>query len=211
MSQIAEPKKLDYQRLARKGAAWAVRKFVRSSKVTPNRITIGGAVLALVGCVVWSQQLRVPWLALVGLGIVVISGLADVFDGAVAREKKMETLFGKQLDSVTDRAVDTGFLVVLAWVLNRQGHEYGVVGCVVACGGSVTVSYVRAKCESLSLKGDVGWGDRTTRLLVLGLTGLIGYWIGYQWGVYVLCALTWFTVGQRTLHMRQQLIERGTP
>lgn len=78
MSQLAEVKHSGYKDIIRGWAQRFVIRFILKPSITPNRVTVTGAALALIGCVVWTQQLRWPWVALVGMVIVVLSCLSDL-------------------------------------------------------------------------------------------------------------------------------------
>jgi CDP-diacylglycerol--glycerol-3-phosphate 3-phosphatidyltransferase len=73
--------------------------------------------------------------------------------------------------------------------------------------GSFLVSYTRAKAESLGLRGDVGFGSRVERVVVISVGLGLAPWGLLQWPIYVLAATAWITVVQRMLFVRRQLRE----
>jgi CDP-diacylglycerol--glycerol-3-phosphate 3-phosphatidyltransferase len=74
--------------------------------------------------------------------------------------------------------------------------------------GSFLVSYTRAKAEALGLKGDVGFGSRAERVVVIVSGLFLAPWGVLPWAVYLLNVTAWITVGQRILHVRRQLRSR---
>jgi CDP-diacylglycerol--glycerol-3-phosphate 3-phosphatidyltransferase len=83
--------------------------------------------------------------------------------------------------------------------------------CVVAVLGSLMVSYTRARAEALGVECKVGLATRPVRVVLLSI-GLIfakGAGIGnfelLAPAIYVLAALTIFTVFQRVWHVRNEL------
>ena len=79
-----------------------------------------------------------------------------------------------------------------------------------AVGGSFLVPYVRAKAESIGLRGDVGLGSRAERVIVITAGLVLAPWGLLPWAIYLLAVTSWFTVLQRVLHVRKQLLSGGT-
>src|SRR5262249_34439616 len=73
--------------------------------------------------------------------------------------------------------------------------------------GSFLVSYTRAKAEALGLRGDVGFGSRVERVVLISVGLGLAPWGLLQWPIYVLAAMAWITVVQRILFVRRQLRE----
>lgn len=109
-------------------------------------------------------------LALAG-GAVLLGGLADVLDGVVARARGLVSPRGAFLDSTLDRFAEVAAFVGLA-VLFR-GSEVALVLVVTALGGSLLVSYARARGESVGVVCKLGIMQRAERLLALGLGGIL--------------------------------------
>ena len=84
------------------------------------------------------------------------------------------------------------------------------LGCVfVALVGSFLVSYTRAKAESLGVRGEAGLMARAERVvLVAAVLPFAGHG-SLPYGIYVLAALTAFTVIQRIVYVRRQLLSEG--
>ena len=73
--------------------------------------------------------------------------------------------------------------------------------------GSFLVSYTRAKAEALGLRGDVGFGSRVERVVLISV-GLAPRPVGLAaMADLPLAAMAWLTVVQRILFVRRQLRE----
>lgn len=83
----------------------------------------------------------------------ILSGLMDILDGALARNKKMVSEFGGFLDSVLDRYVDIAIFFAL-------GFHVGWILAIFAMSGALMVSYTRARAEKIVSKCDVGVAER---------------------------------------------------
>ena len=73
--------------------------------------------------------------------------------------------------------------------------------------GSFLVSYTRAKAEALGLRGDVGFGSRVERVVLISVGLGVAPWGWLQWPIYALAGIVWVTVSQRMLFVRRQLRE----
>ena len=114
---------------------------------------------------------------LLGGGIMVlVSGLFDILDGALARAANKVTKFGGILDSTLDRLSEGALFVALLIFYAGQGIlPLIIVG--VALVGSFGISYVRARAEGAGLKCEVGILTRTERVIILAVGLLLGSWI----------------------------------
>jgi len=202
--------KTGYTTGARALASRSVTRLART-RVTPNTLTTAGVTLCLTAAVLVSfenrNELLFYWL---GAVVFVIGSLLDILDGALARVGGRTTAFGAFLDSTTDRVGEGAMLAAIALVFARAGNDTAVFFTVAAVAGSFLVSYVRAKAESLGLRGDVGLGSRAERVVVITAGLALAPWGGLQWAIYLLAATSWLTVVQRVLHVRKQLIRGGT-
>ena len=139
-----------------------------------------------------------------------LGSILDILDGALARSQNLGSEFGAFIDSTVDRIGEGFMLGAIALVLMRDGREWGVALAFAALAGSFLVSYTRAKAEALGLKGDVGFGSRAERVVVI-TTGLVLAPLSEYVllaTVAVLVASTWITVLQRVLAVRAQLHQR---
>jgi hypothetical protein len=59
----------------------------------------------------------------------------------------------------------------------------------------------------LGLRGDVGFGSRLERVIIISAGLFLAPWGLLQWPIYVLAVMAWVTVVQRMLFVRRQLRE----
>ncbi len=177
-----------------------VRGMVRL-RFTPNRITWLGLVMALgTATLIGMGHLRIG-----GLVFLLISSL-DSLDGMLARRTGMTTKFGACLDSTFDRIAEILVLGGLLIYLQLYGPlildlRWSIPLVYLTMGGSVTVSYVKARAEGLGFECKVGWMQRSERILLIGLAMLIG-WIDVV--LIPIALLLFITVGQRIHRVAQQ-------
>jgi len=112
---------------------------------------------------------------------------------------------------VGDAAVFGG--LTIWFIRNPADHVLAVVTLFcLACG--LTVSYVKARAQSLGLKCDVGLIERPERLII-GLTsaGLSGLGVPYilPIGLWSLAAGSLFTLGQRMHAVHQDAKSKAGP
>jgi CDP-diacylglycerol---glycerol-3-phosphate 3-phosphatidyltransferase len=181
------------------------------TRVTPNVLTTAGVSLCLAAAVLVPFENRSPWLVYwLAAGVFVVGSLLDILDGALARAGGKSTPFGAFLDSTTDRVGEGAVLAAIALVFAQQGRYWAVVVAFAAVVGSFLVSYTRAKAEALGLRGDVGFGSRAERVVVITAGLVFAPWGGLPWAIVALCATAWLTVVQRILHVRTQLSSGGS-
>jgi len=108
-----------------------------------------------------------------GLGgwAVLLGGIADVIDGRIARAQGVAGPRGAFLDSTLDRFAEVGAFVGLA--VYFQASTPALVAVAAGLGGSLLVSYARARGESVGVVCKVGVMQRAERLLLLGLGGIL--------------------------------------
>ncbi len=75
----------------------------------------------------------------------------------------------------------------------------------MALVGSFLVSYTRAKAEALGLTGTVGLMGRAERIVLVAVALPFAGRGSLPYAMYLLAALTAFTVVQRVNHVRKQL------
>jgi CDP-diacylglycerol--glycerol-3-phosphate 3-phosphatidyltransferase len=181
---------------------------VARTKLTPDMLTLAGVSLCLGGAVLVGFEDRDPklffWL---GGALFVVGSIADILDGALARAASKGTVFGAFLDSTFDRLGEAAMLTAIGLVFMRDGNSVALVATFAAVIGSFLVSYTRAKAEALGLRGDVGFGSRVERVVLISVGLGLAPWGWLQWPIYILAATAWITVVQRMLFVRRQLRE----
>lgn len=135
-------------------------------------------------------------LPLAGL-LVALSGFCDVLDGQVARARGRVTAFGAFLDSTLDRFVEVFLFVGVAWHLRER--PWGGSLAAAALGGSLLVSYARARGQGAGLDVAGGIMQRAERLVLLALAGLLDApargRFGWPSGSLLVAALAAITAG----------------
>jgi CDP-diacylglycerol--glycerol-3-phosphate 3-phosphatidyltransferase len=143
-------------------------------------------------------------LTLGGIIIMVMSAV-DVLDGAVARAGGEPEEFGAFVDSVSDRYSDLFILGSLLWYFVEIKFYLAGVVTFLAAAGSVLVSYVRARAQSLGFEAKVGILTRAERIIVLVPTLIFRKpFIG----VLIIAVLGNITALQRIAHVRKQAQQR---
>jgi CDP-diacylglycerol--glycerol-3-phosphate 3-phosphatidyltransferase len=172
-------------------------RIVSKSGVTPNALTFVNLALNIVAAYV----IATGHLLLGGV-LVLVAGLFDLLDGALARFTRQTTKFGAVLDSTVDRICEAAILSgLLIWYVPQEGASLEIVLILAVLIGSFLVSYIRARAEGLGWQCQVGLFTRAERVIVLAVGLLINQ-------VFVaLCILVVFvfvTVVQRLVHLSKQ-------
>ena len=164
--------------------------------ITPNALTFINLALSIVAAYV----IAINHLVLGGV-LVLVSGLFDLLDGALARFTKQTTKFGAILDSTVDRISEAAILCgLLIWYLGRGGRlEIALIFAVLI--GSFLVSYVRARAEGLGWQCQVGLFTRAERVIVLAIGLLINQ---IFIALCLLVAFVFITVVQRLVYLWKQ-------
>ena len=83
--------------------------------------------------------------------------LADMLDGAMARERGYGTQFGGVLDATCDRIADGAMFCGLLWWAAFGVHSAPLVVATMIClVTSQVISYIKARAEANGLSGDGG-------------------------------------------------------
>ncbi len=138
---------------------------------SPSGLTVIGVLIACVAAALISQGM----LAAGGV-VMLIAGVFDMFDGAVARMTDRATKFGAFFDSVMDRVSESIVLLGLLWFYLEDGEQLGAVLVYVAIVGSTMVSYARARAEGLGIECKGGLMQRPERVASLGIGIIVGQW-----------------------------------
>jgi len=199
--------KQEYMQVAREILARSMRG-VAKTKLTPDMLTVAGVALCLAGALLIGFEQRNEKLFFWLGGIVFVAGsVADILDGALARAASKGTVFGAFLDSTFDRLGEAAVLTAIGLSFMRDENEVALAAVFAAVIGSFLVSYTRAKAEALGLRGDVGFGSRVERVVIISVGLFFAPWGWLQWPIYALAAMAWLTVVQRMLFVRRQLRE----
>ena len=127
--------------------------------VSPNFISFLSLLIAVVAAYCYSQG------AIFAGGIfLLLTGLLDTMDGTIARLSGKSSRFGALLDSTLDRYAEF-FVFFGLLILFRQDWVFYAI--LLAIMGSVMVSYVKARSQSLGKTRSVGLMQRPERLILL--------------------------------------------
>jgi len=190
---------------------WFVQPLERMALavgLSPTAFNLAGVLFgSLAGyCFATGQTNPGGWLVLLG-------GAADVLDGRIARARGMANQTGAFLDSTLDRFAEVGAFVGLTVMFRDSALELAVV--TAALGGSLLVSYARARGESLGVVCKVGIMQRAERLLLVGFGGIfdpaVTAWRGWEPGSVLFAVIALVAVGTvgtavyRTVWIAQRL------
>jgi CDP-diacylglycerol---glycerol-3-phosphate 3-phosphatidyltransferase len=150
--------------------AWpyrAILAFLLWTGIRPWQLTLLSLALNVAsGALILSGD----WFA---AGVVLLfAGMADVFDGSVARQRGTEGRSGAFMDSVLDRVSDMILFSALFWVLAERGDTIYAALALVTLVVSLLVSHIRAEAEAAGLSLSEGIFQRLERVLAL-MAGLV--------------------------------------
>ncbi len=196
------------QQRARRIAEYVVRPLAALG-LTPNMATLIGLLLnGMAAAILASGQLRLGGLALL------IAGLFDMVDGALARVTNKKTTFGAFFDSTIDRYSEgLTLLGVIIFSLRQapsQTHTWEVALAYVAALGSVMVSYTRARAEGLGLTLKTGLMARPERVVLLAGGLMVGGASWLVWTLLLLAITSVFTSAQRIRDVARMLAHEHT-
>ena len=183
--------------------------------VTPNLLTLAGTALTIGVAVLTLPRGHF----VVGPIALVLTIVADSFDGILARATGGSSEFGAFLDSTMDRLADGavfGSLTAWAGLRLRDGPLRTWTLCLgIACVVlAAVVPYAQARAKSVGATAAVGIAERTDRLVVIGAAVLAAGLGAPTWVVTAGLALvalgSLVTVAQRVLVVRRQLVD-GAP
>lgn len=163
--------------------------------ITPNALTLIGLAVSIVAAYV----IATGHFFIGGL-IVLVSGLFDLLDGALARFNKQATKFGAILDSIVDRISEAAIFCGLLFYFISKGSNLEIILIFLVIVGSFLVSYVRARAEGLDLECQVGWFTRAERIVVLTIGLLLNQILIILW---ILAVFVYVTVFQRLHYLRK--------
>ncbi|MDL1874577.1 DNA-directed RNA polymerase subunit beta' [Cytophagia bacterium CHB2] len=128
--------------------------------------------------------------------------LSQSIIGRVARATNRVTKFGALYDSTLDRYSEVFVFFGLAYFFVNIDPDalWRPVAVAVALGGSMMVSYIRARAEGLNLDCKVGLMQRPERVVSLGVGALISQEV-LTWVIIAIAILANFTAIQRLHHV----------
>lgn len=116
---------------------------ITDGNVTPNSVTYTSLLFHIPIAVLIGLEYN-----LLGAVLLIVFGLFDSLDGALARIQKKANDKGMLLDASTDRMKEVLLYSGAAYALINSGDPNYAVWAVGACGASLLVSYIKAKGET---------------------------------------------------------------
>ncbi|AHY45542.1 Phosphatidylglycerophosphate synthase [Rubrobacter radiotolerans] len=161
--------------------------------VSPNALSVLGWTFSVFAAYLFGTGRIASAGALVLLG-----GVFDGLDGAVARESRRTSAFGAFLDSTLDRISEALIFSAIVFYFAAAGRPVIAFVAALAMTFSLLTSYTRARAEGLGLDCKVGLLERAGRVVILALSALLGL---LPFGLFVLATGGAVTTAQRMLHV----------
>ncbi len=182
-----------------------VGRSAKKAGISADMVTAMGVVVAI-GCAV---AVGFGYLQL-GLLLMILSGIPDLIDGAIAKAAGTSAARGAFFDSVTDRVTDGVLYLGIAWYYARGHHSALVLLPFGVYISASVVSYIRAKADALGFDAHVGFLERGERFVLLALGLLFGgdVLIGVLIATLVLSLVT---AGQRFVFVWRQATAARPP
>lgn len=195
--------------------------FLARLHVHPNIVSVAGLVLSGAAALLYGMGVFI-WAGC----ILILAGTCDVLDGQLARQAGRTSRFGAFLDSTLDRFSEIIIFLGLAWYFSGGNLSPASVGrsgpgahspvtvlfIVLAVGGSLMVSYTRARAEGLGLECKVGFMQRPERITLLIIGSLLAPipkvgLVAMKVCLFLLAFLSTLTALQRMIHVNRLLVE----
>ncbi|MCL7411761.1 MAG: CDP-alcohol phosphatidyltransferase family protein [Methanosarcinaceae archaeon] len=184
----------------------AITPLAKAIPLSPNALTLVGLVISIISAAAFARGELI-----MGGTLILVSGVFDILDGAVARARGRMTAFGGFLDSVCDRYADAAiFIGIMYGSLAGNISTTALFGiplwlwCAMAIIGSLLVSYTRARAEGAGVENmNVGIAERPERMILLVVGAFCGLII---WAIATIVILTHITIIQRVLYAKKHLV-----
>ena len=136
--------------------------LLRRTRLTPDHLTIVGLLVGVAAAVaIGFGQLRL------GLLLVILAGLPDLLDGALAKASGSSSQRGAFFDSTVDRVTDALLLGGIAWHFASTESPHLAMLPFAVSSVSAIISYERAKAESLGIEAKGGLMERAERIIAI--------------------------------------------
>jgi CDP-diacylglycerol--glycerol-3-phosphate 3-phosphatidyltransferase len=190
----------DYLRLWFKWVTDPLGAFFNKIGMHPNTMTILGVAGTTLGAYMIARG-NMLWGGL----LILISVPFDALDGTMARLRGEANEWGAFVDSVADRYSELITYGGLLYYFLGQGNDLACILIFVSAAGSVLVSYIKARGESLGLNAKGGLLTRVERYLVLAPALVFNQPIIALW---ILAILTNITAFQRIYNVRKDAYKK---
>ena len=169
-----------------------------SSGLSPNQLSLLSFFASIAAAIMYALSSHATsvnsyFITLLAGIILLIGGLFDVLDGAVARLTNKSTKRGAFMDSLLDKVGE-----IVVFIAIYLGNLSSAFWCLIAISLALLVSYTRARAESLDIPLiGIGIGERAERLLILALIGMIPLSGAIQVAVIIVSIVAGITIIQR--------------
>jgi CDP-diacylglycerol--glycerol-3-phosphate 3-phosphatidyltransferase len=170
-------------------------RLLSALRIRPDTLTVLGWALSLCSAVLFG----LGYVRIAGL-VMLLGGLFDALDGAVARESNRMSAFGAFLDSTLDRLSEAAIFVGIVFFYAAAARPYEALLAGVAMTFSLLTSYARARAEGLGIQCKVGLLERAGRVVILSVFSVAGL---LTVGLCLVAAGALITTAQRILHVRR--------
>jgi archaetidylinositol phosphate synthase len=143
----------------------------RACPLSPNAISVIALVINLAAAAAFAAGRQRPQWFLAGMALLIVGGLADAFDGIVARVQGKTSRFGDFLDHLADRISDT--CVAAGWMIGSGAGEMLSIVAVIAImlngysGTQIEATWHERNYDSM------GRGEFVLAMIVFPLTSYI--------------------------------------
>jgi len=173
-------------------------KSLRSLGLNPFSLGLLGLMCAFLSGVLYYMLPTRLWISWFAPVMLLLSGLFDALDGAMARVYGQVTRFGGVIDSVFDRV---GEVFVYSGII--LGGSSSLFWGLVALVTSLMVSYVRSRAEAEGAKMEgIGIAERPERIVILAVATFIGQ---IELGLIAIGCLATLTIFHRVWRAQVQL------
>jgi len=187
--------------------------YLIQKRVHPNVLTLTSLIVCIISAYLFHRGL-----ILLG-GIVMLAGANfDMLDGRVARALDVHSPYGAFLDSCLDRFAE---MFIYLGLLSYFRDSWVFYAVFLSLGGSLMISYTRARAESLGVDCEVGIMQRTERIVYIGGGALFNFivdrvlmafgappgdWL-LKLTIVLILLLSYYTTAQRMIYVMKKLTE----
>lgn len=170
--------------------------WLSAMRVRPDFLTACGWALALFSGVLFGMG----YIRSAGV-VMLLAGLFDALDGAVARELDQISDFGAFLDSTLDRFSESAVFVGIAFYYAMESRPSIALLAGVAMTFSLLTSYTRARAEGLGYECEIGLLERAGRVVLVAVSAIAGF---LSVGLFAVAAGAFITTFQRIFHVYRE-------
>lgn len=191
----------DRMRVYFKGILDPLGRFLNRLGLTPNTMTLLGLAGNVAGALLLARG-EMLW----GGILILLMGPVDGLDGTMARLRGTAGQFGAFVDSVSDRYSELVIFAGLIYYYSQQGNSQTMMVVYAAAAGSVLVSYIRSRGQSLGWDTKVGILTRMERYLILAPALILSTWSGFILviAIWIIAIFSNITAIQRIIDVRRQ-------